>query len=97
MKNSPWIKSTKHFDIYRNPSLDSMSPNACTYEGIPTLPINLEDASRSEAEFEMAEQLGSKYMMAFQHQFLPCKFGRAMSYRRGGRFAKAICGPAWLC
>jgi aspartyl-tRNA synthetase len=29
----------------------------CINRAIPTLPINLEDAARSEAEFEKAEQV----------------------------------------
>jgi len=29
----------------------------CINRAIPTLPINLEDAARSEAEFEQAEQV----------------------------------------
>jgi hypothetical protein len=35
----------------------------CVNRAIPTLPINLEDAARSEAEFEKAEQVSSMQVM----------------------------------
>ncbi|KAF0914539.1 hypothetical protein E2562_029475 [Oryza meyeriana var. granulata] len=38
----------------------------CINRAIPTLPINLEDASRSEAEFEKAEQAGEKLVRVGQ-------------------------------
>ncbi|CAM0880010.1 unnamed protein product [Alopecurus aequalis] len=38
----------------------------CINRAIPTLPINLEDASRSEAEFEKAEQSGQKLSRVLQ-------------------------------
>ncbi|KQJ92399.1 aspartate--tRNA ligase 2, cytoplasmic isoform X2 [Brachypodium distachyon] len=38
----------------------------CINRAIPTLPINLEDAARSEAEFEKAEQAGEKLVRVLQ-------------------------------
>ncbi|XP_020184582.1 aspartate--tRNA ligase 2, cytoplasmic [Aegilops tauschii subsp. strangulata] len=38
----------------------------CINRAIPTLPINLEDAARSEAEFEKAEQNGEKLVRVLQ-------------------------------
>ncbi|KAM0869565.1 hypothetical protein ACQ4PT_040593 [Festuca glaucescens] len=38
----------------------------CISRAIPTLPINLEDAARSEAEFEKAEQSGEKLARVLQ-------------------------------
>ncbi|KAG8100085.1 hypothetical protein GUJ93_ZPchr0013g37464 [Zizania palustris] len=38
----------------------------CINRAIPTLPINLEDAARSEAEFERAEQAGEKLVRVGQ-------------------------------
>ncbi|KAL6639782.1 hypothetical protein ACP70R_022604 [Stipagrostis hirtigluma subsp. patula] len=38
----------------------------CINRAIPTLPINLEDAARSEAEFEKAEQAGEKLVRVGQ-------------------------------
>ncbi|XP_047049839.1 aspartate--tRNA ligase 2, cytoplasmic-like [Lolium rigidum] len=38
----------------------------CINRAIPTLPINLEDAARSEAEFEKAEQTGEKLVRVLQ-------------------------------
>jgi len=37
----------------------------CVNRATPTLPINLEDAARSEAEFEKAEQVCSMHIMCF--------------------------------
>ena len=37
----------------------------CINRAIPTLPINLEDAARSEAEFEKAEQVRPLQILSF--------------------------------
>jgi aspartyl/asparaginyl-tRNA synthetase len=38
----------------------------CINRAVPVLPINLEDAARSEAEFEKAEQTGEKWVRVLQ-------------------------------
>jgi nondiscriminating aspartyl-tRNA synthetase len=38
----------------------------CINRAVPVLPINLEDATRSEAEFEKAEQTGEKWVRVLQ-------------------------------
>jgi hypothetical protein len=46
----------------------------CINRAIPTLPINLEDAARSEAEFQKAEQVSPFLCLPFVFKSVPQHF-----------------------